>query len=295
MRFTSPSRVDSTTKRERRCHDATSVARTTPGQWGYLPPTPKPLEGVQQSRRSSLCSFHCAHVVVGGLVGAIPPSSPSSSCRCTLEGSKVEKMYIFLSSWQDLKEPVLPISDLFTTQLVLHILQRHKFHVYSKILQILSALFTPFNRNQSICCAMILNKKEDIAKQPATAGRYLYAKCNARQPPIENPPRIILLNGIPSFTSLSIHSDTFSHMELIDSNPQFGSCDRFRDCFVLQVFCFISILRIVKYVIRSSLLKAITSYPVDDANITRCLRQMAIYAIASWGVMMLHKVKQHSC
>lgn len=38
-RFTSPSRVDSTTKYERRCHDATSVARTTPGQWGYLPPT----------------------------------------------------------------------------------------------------------------------------------------------------------------------------------------------------------------------------------------------------------------
>jgi len=98
MRFTSPSRVDSTTKRERRCHDATSVMRTPPGQWGYLSPIPKSLEGVQQSRRSSPCSFHCAHVG-GGLVGAIPPSSLSSSCRCKpLEGSKVEKMYIFLST-----------------------------------------------------------------------------------------------------------------------------------------------------------------------------------------------------
>ncbi|KYM79986.1 hypothetical protein ALC53_09512 [Atta colombica] len=85
MRFTSPSRVDSTTKRERRCHDATSVTRTPPGQWGYLSLIPKSLEGVQQSRRSSPCSFHCAHVG-GGLVGAIPPSSLSSSCRL-LEGS----------------------------------------------------------------------------------------------------------------------------------------------------------------------------------------------------------------
>ncbi|KYQ48018.1 hypothetical protein ALC60_12978 [Trachymyrmex zeteki] len=180
MRFTSPSRVDSTTKRECRCHDATSVARTTPGQWGYLPPTPKPLEGVQQSRRSSPCSFHCAHVVIGGLVGAILPTS----------------------------EPLF--------------------------------------------------RKEDITKQP---------------------PRITIISQL-----IIIISYYHSVVRCVSSTRYLA--------------------HYVKYVIRSSLLKAMTSYPwydvgesykVDDANITQCSRQMAIYAIASWGVMMLHKVKQHSC
>ncbi|EGI66906.1 hypothetical protein G5I_04713 [Acromyrmex echinatior] len=288
-----------------------------PGQWDYLPPTPKPLEGVQQSRRSSPCSFHCAHVVGGGLVGAIPPSLPSSSC--TLEGSKVEKILKFQKYWINLKEPVLPILDFFTTQLMLHILQRHKFHVYSKILQILSALFTPFDRNQSICCAMtieLLFRKEDIVKQPATAdmrdtssvSALSYAQRHCRGFNITE--GIIDVNIGDSFEIVPTYDKQFCQIPAVSS--QFRSCDcRFRDCFVLQFLdCQIdaveyvvinpttNILRNVKYVIRSSLLKAVKSYPwydvgesynVDDANITRCLRQMAIYAIASWGVMMLHK------
>ncbi|KYN33743.1 hypothetical protein ALC56_12001 [Trachymyrmex septentrionalis] len=140
-------------------------------------------------------------------------------------------MYIFLSPWQDLKEPVLPILDLFTTQLVFHILQRHKFHVYSKIFQILSALFTPFNRNQSICCTMILNKwKEDIAKQPAMVVKpKLYSYYD----------RIIrIINILITFSSVF-----FFVLQIPAVSSQFGSCDhRFRDYFVLQVFCFISLI-----------------------------------------------------
>jgi len=110
-----------------------------------------------------------------------------------------------------------------------------------------------------------LFRKEDITKQPATAVRYLYAKCKERQPPIENPPRIILLNGIPSATSLSINSDIFWHMELTDSTCSGAWLDiAIRSN---HTFCFCNKRQFQK-VIKDMLLKDIGYKVKEDKSLT---------------------------
>ena len=72
-----------------------------------------------------------------------------------------------------------------------------------------------------------LLRKLDMAKHPAKDGLCLYVKYKDSAPPIEKPPTMILLCGIPLVTSASISSDTLPHIDSIDSTSSGTFMDTF--------------------------------------------------------------------